>query len=67
MFDYFITDEVINIQKNGVTHIFIGGLVGADQVGVKSWQTYDGPDGEKAHHHFQNSAHVKDKINLYLY
>lgn len=36
------------------THIFIGGLVGADKVGMEAREPYDGPDGEEAHHHLQH-------------
>lgn len=38
------------------THILVGGLVGADQVGVEPRQTDDGPDREEAHHQLQNGA-----------
>lgn len=44
-----------------ITHIFIGGLIGADQVGMEAWETHNGPDREEAHHHFQHSDTIKVK------
>lgn len=38
------------------THVLIGGLVRADQVGVEPRQAGDGPDGEETHHHLQDGA-----------
>lgn len=38
------------------TYVLVGGLVGADKVGVKPRQTDDGPDGEETHHHLQDGA-----------
>ena len=47
------------------THIFIGGLVGADQVGEEPRQTHDGPDGEETHHHLQHSGTIKSRNNCF--
>lgn len=37
------------------THILVGGLVGADQVGMEAWEAHYGPDREETHHHLQYS------------
>lgn len=45
------------------THVFIGGLVGADQVGMEAWEAHDGPHREETHHHFQHSDTKKSRNN----
>ena len=47
--------EFLSFQS---THILVGGLVGADQVGVEAWEANDGPDGEETHHHLQDGAEL---------
>ena len=47
------------------THVFIGGLVGADQVGMEAREAHYGPDREETHHHLQHSDPVKSRNNCF--
>ena len=37
------------------THVFVGGLVGGDQVGVEARQAQDGPDREETYHRLDHA------------
>ena len=58
----FFTLPYVNFIMPGVcvfninTHVFVCGLVGANQVGVEAWEAHYGPDREKTHHHLQHSS-----------
>lgn len=49
------------------THIFVGGLVGADQVSMEAWEAYYRPDREETDHHFQHSDTVKSRNKQFLF
>lgn len=40
------------------THILIGGLVGADQVGMEAWEAHYWPHREETHNHLQHSDSI---------
>lgn len=49
------------------THIFIGGLIGADQVSMEAREAHYGPDREETHHHLQHSAAIMLRKNSLMH
>ena len=51
------------MMRSGVcvcTHVLVGGLIGADEVGVEARQAHNGPHREETHQHLQHSHSVKE-------
>ncbi len=48
----WLPSRTCNLVQRFLTHIFVRGLIGGDEICMEAGESDDGPDGEKTHNRF---------------